>query len=183
SGPPLCPDSDSAFVRDPEADLEGIWTDVFKKTATESMTVPLVIMPEEYCEQGSGGDPDGDGLSNSDEFVIGSSGLDSDTDGDGLSDSEEIGISGTDPLSPDSDGDGIFDGWEIDNGFDPLEPDDAETDLDGDGIPDFWKILIGADPMDETLAERVSHFRTGLPYRLEYEHPFADRDGDGLADA
>ena len=42
-----------------------------------------------------------------------------DSDGDGLSDSEEA-LLGTDPNNADSDGDGISDGDEVANGTDPL---------------------------------------------------------------
>jgi len=59
-----------------------------------------------------------------------------DTDGDGLTDSEESLI-GTDPLNPDTDGDGVSDGDEVAAGTDPNDPNDpASVDSDGDGVPD-----------------------------------------------
>jgi len=47
----------------------------------------------------AGADPDGDGLTNLQEFELGTDPNDPDTDGDGLSDGYEVGI-GTDPLDP-----------------------------------------------------------------------------------
>ena len=45
-----------------------------------------------------------------------------DSDGDGLTDAEEEWVWHTDPNNRDSDGDGIPDGWEVANGFSPLDP-------------------------------------------------------------
>ena len=66
-------------------------------------------------------DPDGDGLTNLDEYQAGTDPRDPDTDGDGLLDGEE-GAFGTDPLLFDTDGDGLSDGLEVQLGTDPLDP-------------------------------------------------------------
>jgi hypothetical protein len=47
-----------------------------------------------------------------------------DSDGDGLPDLGD----------PDDDGDGMFDTFEIEHGFDPLDPSDGTLDPDGDGL-------------------------------------------------
>ena len=57
-------------------------------------------------------DRDGDGLSNLQEFELGTNIDAADTDGDGIPDGEELAL-GTDPLSSDTDGDGLLDGQEV----------------------------------------------------------------------
>jgi hypothetical protein len=65
-------------------------------------------------------DADRDGLSNLEEFQLGTDPLGPDTDGDGLLDGEEVQEHGTDPLLFDTDGDGVSDGLELQAGSDPL---------------------------------------------------------------
>lgn len=69
--------------------------------------------------QGAEGDPDGDGLTNEQEYEHSTDPMNPDTDGDGLSDGDEVNKYGTDPLNPDTDGDGYSDGLEIAMGTDP----------------------------------------------------------------
>ncbi|MCL2047487.1 MAG: VWA domain-containing protein [Defluviitaleaceae bacterium] len=77
-------------------------------------------------------DSDGDGLTNYEEFILGTNPHSPDTDGDGLTDYEEVHIYGTDPLNPDTDGDGLTDYEEIHVfGTDPLNPSTL-----GDGVLD-----------------------------------------------
>ena len=45
-----------------------------------------------------------------------------DSDGDGISDDDELNVYGTDPQNTDTDDDGFSDGIEIDNGYDPMDP-------------------------------------------------------------
>ncbi|TPG65701.1 ZirU family protein [Pseudomonas arsenicoxydans] len=111
-------------------------------------------------------DTDGDGLTDKEEVDNGSNPLDpndpvngTDTDGDGLTDTEE-GVIGTDPTKPDTDGDGLTDKEEVDGGSNPLDPNDPvnRTDTDGDGLTDTEEGVIGTDPTKP------------------------DTDGDGLTD-
>ena len=67
------------------------------------------------------GDPDGDGLTNSEEKALGTGVKIADTDGDGLLDGDEV-ADGTDPLEYDTDHDGFSDGEEKTTGTDPLDP-------------------------------------------------------------
>ena len=91
----------------------------------------LAIFPGDLTKlSGVGGaDFDGDGLSDINEFAIGTGPNNEDTDEDGLSDGDEINDLETDPKSDDTDNDGISDGDEIsaDNGFVTL-PNNADSD-------------------------------------------------------
>jgi hypothetical protein len=70
-------------------------------------------------------DPDGDHLTNLDEFRA-----------------------GTDPLKPDSDGGGCWDGWEVLYGLDPTDPLDDALDPDDDGWPNYREFLEGTSPIN-----------------------------------
>jgi PKD repeat protein len=67
-----------------------------------------------------------------------------DCDQDGLTNEEEYEL-GTDPCSGDSDGDGIPDGWEVEHGLDPTAA-DANEDADGDGFSNLTEYEMGWDP-------------------------------------
>ena len=69
-------------------------------------------------------DADGDGLTNLQEFALGTDPLQADTDGDGLTDYAETNAHGSDPLQTDGDGDGYSDGEEVANGNDPASASD-----------------------------------------------------------
>ena len=93
--------------------------------------------PEDALE-----DPDGDGLSNLEEFELGTEIFVPDTDADGADDGREVRELGTNPLVADTDGDRLLDGLEPGQGTDPLAPD---SDLDRllDGI----EVALGLDPL------------------------------------
>ncbi len=98
-----------------------------------------------------------------------------DSDGDGLSDEEEA-LQGTSPIEPDSDGDYLSDGVEVRRGLKPqsgnvdrvngcnptvdsdgdrlndceervLGTDSCVSDTDGDGLPDLVELLSGTNPL------------------------------------
>jgi len=105
-------------------------------------------------------DPDGDGLTNLEEFLLGTHPRMADTDGDGLTDYEEVRIFGTNPLEPDSDFDGLSDYLEIRFGMDPWNPDTlGDGILDGDRIFD---VIIESEnlPNDFLVIPRLE---IGLP--------------------
>ncbi len=85
-------------------------------------------------------DPDGDGLTNLQEFQRGSNPKKSDSDGDGLADGAEPA---SNVLSMDSDGDGLGDYAETTA---PLPSNPNSTDSDGDGISDKDETRYGFDP-------------------------------------
>ncbi|WP_328184815.1 PA14 domain-containing protein [Marinobacter sp. OP 3.4] len=94
-------------------------------------------------------DDDGDGIYDNWEVVHG---LDpnnpddarSDPDGDFLSASQEFFL-GTEEGNTDTDGDGIPDGEEFAMELDPLDPADAREDLDGDGYTNLQEYQAGTD--------------------------------------
>jgi hypothetical protein len=130
----------------------------------------------------AGADPDGDELSNLDEYQADTDPQNSDTDGDGMPDGWEVqhgldplvddagvdsdgdGLSnldeyqnGTDPLDDDTDGDGMPDGWEVQYGLDPLV-DDAQEDLDGDGFSNIVEYNMGTEPNNAASKPEVYQF-------------------------
>lgn len=98
------------------------------------------------------GDPDGDGLTNSEERALGTGIKIADTDGDGLDDGEEV-EDGSDPLAYDTDLDGFSDGEEKAIGSDAGDPLDYPTDR--------WPDLSGRVPEGErawAIGSRVPDF-------------------------
>jgi PKD repeat protein len=71
-----------------------------------------------------------------------------DFDGDGLTNDQEIAY-GTDIADPDTDGDAIPDGYEINNGLNAFVP-DGSSDADRDGVDNYHEYLAGtrADKQD-----------------------------------
>ncbi len=119
---------------------------------------------------GCAADPDGDGLTSSEERALGLDPEVADTDGDGMPDGDEV-AAGTDPLNADTDGDRLLDGLEGDNGADPLQP-----DTDGDGYLDGDEVSEGKDPAD---ADSVI-YTGGWPYYHAKDDLPKQRGGDAM---
>jgi hypothetical protein len=107
-------------------------------------------------------DPDGDRLTNLDEFIAGS-----------------------DPNNYDTDGDGLPDGWEVENSLDPTDPADALLDNDYFGGEEYAS-YTQVDPPYDNYAE---YFRlagvdadTGENVYIPTDPNNPDTDGDSVLD-
>jgi len=148
-------------------------------------------------------DYDDDGLSNLDEYYLGTHPYLNDTDFDNLIDGDEVLIYDTDPLDRDSDDDGLYDGDEVlIHLTDPLNPDsDNDTlsdgvevnvystnplsnDSDVDGMPDPWEIEYELDPLfDDSSYDNDTDNLTNLEEFLNGCDPTNnDTDSDGYLD-
>jgi len=104
---------------------------------------------------GPGGqtDEDSDGLTNHEEFTLGTDPNLTDSDFDGITDKAEKD-SGLDPTDPDTDDDGIDDGDEVDNGWNPTDPTNGNDNPDNDGLTNGEEWQLGTDPnLEDTDAD------------------------------
>ncbi len=114
----------------------------------------------------AGADPDADGLTNLQEFQLGTDPNNADSDGDGLSDGAEVNTHLTNPARADSDGDGLDDGYELSLGTDPRLADTNNNGLgDGDifqlgfnnpaaAVTNFGRLLV--ETFETTSASRTN---------------------------
>jgi len=89
------------------------------------------------------GDPDGDSLTNAEEYAFGTDPRNTDTDGDSISDYDEVYVYHADPNNTDTDGDGLSD-YEETHGGGTTNPFVADTDHDG--LTDGEENALGTDP-------------------------------------
>ena len=153
----------------------------------------------------SANDPDGDNLTNLQEYQNDTDPNDSDSDNDGLTDGQEVNIYSTDPNDSDSDNDGMPDGWEVNNSLNPLlndssgDPDSDylanlqeyqnstdpnDPDSDNDGMLDGWEINNSLNPLiNDSSNDPDSDNLTNLQeYQNNTDPNDSDSDNDGLTD-
>jgi len=125
-------------------------------------------------------DFDGDGLTNLEEFLLGTRPDLADTDGDGLSDGLEVNVHFTDPFRVDTDGDGLSDGDEVNiHGSDP-----TKIDTDDDLYRDGYEVANGSDPADPDSTPGgvvVTVLGTGTAALIGGD--LTDRDNNGVESA
>ncbi|HTB79777.1 MAG TPA: fibronectin type III domain-containing protein [Opitutaceae bacterium] len=95
-------------------------------------------------------DPDGDGLTNLQEYIYGTDPNNPDTDGDGLSDGQEIAL-GRNPLVPDPDA--FLYGF---GGLRVYLRSDAGVSADGTGLVSTWHDLSGHSPANDAFQTDAS---------------------------
>lgn len=122
-------------------------------------------------------DSDGDGLSDSDESLLGTNAQNTDTDSDGLSDAQEVQI-GTNPGAKDTDRDGMSDLIEVKfpsvHGSATYYTSPFDMDTNGDGLDDVAEcpehLNAGTQPCRDSDGDAIPDF-------LDF-----DNDNDGVAD-
>ena len=148
---------------DPDTDADGL-PDAWEVANGLSGTDPAGA-------NGPDGDREPDGLTNLQEYNLGTDPNNADSDNDGLTDGDEVDTYDTDPTDPDTDGDQMVDGDEVrdldpvragtQNPFDPTDPDttgdsgqdapdgvsDGANDYDGDGLSNAWELWFGRSPV------------------------------------
>lgn len=132
------------------------------KWASPSMSRRIIPQSQLYSQPV---DSDGNGLPDLWQMIyFGHTGVDpnADPDGDGLSNLQEYRYH-TNPLKADTDGDGLPDGWEVAHGLDP-QFNDANLDYDNAGLSNLQKYLYGLDPFV------VDSNGDGLPDSFEEEY-------------
>ncbi len=131
---------------------------------------------------GATGNPDADGLTNLQEYQLGTAATVADTDADGANDGAEVSRvdvqSGqpapTNPLVADTDGDGLRDGVETDTGsfVSPVNTgsDPLIVDTDGDSFSDGLEVSQGSNPVNASIVPnpgpRINLISTNLPAGL-----------------
>jgi hypothetical protein len=117
-------------------------------------------------------DCDGDGISDFEEALLGTSPYSRDSDGDGLTDDFELEY-GSDPTSSDSDNDGALDSDEYAAGSSLIL-----NDTDQDGLLDGFEVQIGTSPLlVDTDSDGLSDFEEVNVYLTDPTEEDTDRDG------
>ncbi len=107
-----------------------------------------------------------------------------DPDGDGLTNVEEFDA-GSDPNNADTDNDGLPDGWEHEYGLDPTDPDDALADDDyagGEEYADFTQVPPPNYTNYDEYYRDAGTYDDGSPRYQHTDPQKANTDGDQYLD-
>ncbi len=157
---------DSGLVLDSsELQVISVDTDGVPIRPAEPGVAPVTEPPTAGGSMVTQEDADGDGLTNSQESLLGSDPDVADTDGDGFGDADEIIVFHTDP---------------VDDQSSPLITENETIDSDGDGISDSVETIDDTDADSLPNQFDLDSDNDGLPDVLEAGLP--DADLDGLAD-
>ena len=136
-------------------------------------------------------DADGDGMEDGWEKAYGLDptvkDADGDLDGDGLTNIQEFAI-GTYPDDRDSDNDGMEDGWEYSYGLNPMVSQDKFMDMDGDWMANYYEYLMGTNPTDwdsddDGLSDGQEDRNNNGVHNIDETDPLdEDSDDDGIKD-
>ncbi|MCD5383007.1 hypothetical protein LR002_02695, partial [Candidatus Gracilibacteria bacterium] len=191
----------SPYNNDSDGDgiLDGIDSNSIKPQVPNENLVNYILPTD--------GDFDGDGISNIDEFNLGTNPRNKDTDGDGIEDGIEIamkkfwGDTNSDPLNntktpADTDNDGIpdlvenfYESPKYNPGFsNSIDNSSGGTlDYDNDGLSNILEIVKNTNPFDwdydnDGVPDGVDQNPNSGNFQGDY-NLFLDSDGDGLSDA
>ncbi|MCJ8272682.1 MAG: PQQ-binding-like beta-propeller repeat protein, partial [Psychrosphaera sp.] len=128
--------ADGGDLCDADDDNDGVpdTEDAFASDSSES-----VDSDNDGLGDNADNDDDNDGVADADDAFEHDKTEWLDSDGDGIGNVADT----------DDDNDGMADAWEIANGFDPLNPDDAALDSDGDGFSNLDEFTNKTDPNDK----------------------------------
>ncbi len=108
------------------------------------VNAPIVNAPPENVNAPvTGTDTDGDGLTDTEEAVLGTNPVLADSDSDGLTDSDEVRVHTTNPMLADTDADGLSDRDEVVT----WKTDPKNPDTDGDTYNDGQEVQGGYNPL------------------------------------
>jgi peptidase C13-like protein/thrombospondin type 3 repeat protein len=134
------------------------------ETRIANISIPEGAIATRNFSLAKAGDTDGDGMPDDWEDLYpdlnsGSDDAGGDIDGDGLINLDEY-LNGTNPTLSDTDGDGMPDGWEVFYNLDPLV-NDANADSDKDEWTNLKEYQRGTDPKDSN-----SHPTKAMPWLM-----------------
>jgi hypothetical protein len=129
-------------------------------------------------ENDAAAEPDGDGLTNLQEYQLALDPTKADTDGDGLADGAEVNTHHTNPQRVDTDGDSLTDNDEIAK----YKTNPLSKDTDNDGFVDSLELSAGADPLNPgnyppniaILGTGILGGKDSLDGGPDTEHPYAN---------